>query len=34
MVGDLFPESFEELLDIICRPREEERSPILESDFV
>jgi DNA primase len=32
-VGDLFPESFDELIDVICKPREEERSPILASDF-
>jgi DNA primase len=32
-VGDLFPEAFDELIDLICKPREEERSPILASDF-
>ena len=33
IVGDLFPENFDELIDVICRPREEERSPVLASEF-
>ena len=33
IVGDLFPENFDELIDVICQPREEERSPVLASEF-
>jgi DNA primase len=33
LVGDLFPEAFDELIDVICKPREEERSPVLASEF-
>ena len=33
IVGDLFPENFDELIDVICQRGEEERSPILASEF-
>ena len=33
IVGDLFQENFDELIDVICRHGEEERSPILASEF-
>ena len=33
IVGDLFQENFDELIDVICQRGEEERSPVLASEF-